>query len=50
MSKSILNDPTPENSRDDFWDKIKKMEQESIDKIERMRKDKQNAHYNEGTR
>ena len=45
----ILNDPTPDNSYNDFWDKIKKIEEESIKKIKDM-KGKRNVNYNEGKR
>lgn len=41
MLKEILDDPTPSNSYNDFWDKMKKIEEESIKKIKDMKMEKE---------
>ena len=33
MPKEILDDPSPNNSRDDFWDDIERQESESLRKV-----------------
>lgn len=42
MPKEILDDPTPNNSRDDFWDNISKQEDASFRKLEAMKIEKLN--------
>jgi len=32
-NRELLDDPNEDNSYDDFWDKIKRMEDESLERI-----------------
>lgn len=45
MSKEVLDDPTPNNSYNDFWDKIKKLEEESLKKIIEHNERKKNVNF-----
>ena len=50
MTKEILDDPSPNNSRDDFWDDIEAKENLSLMKIERMKEERRIKKLNESKR
>jgi len=50
MTKEILDDPSPNNSRDDFWDDIERKENESLRKVADHLEEKRIQKLNESKR
>jgi len=40
MNKEFLDDPTPDNSYEDFWGRIKKLEEDSLRRIKKNERGK----------